>query len=64
MELKLSAIYREPSESNTTPQGRYSEALVASPLSPANLNEPLPATVEMIPVVATLRILAVVTFPV
>ncbi len=48
--LSASAMYSFPSVPTATPTGWSSSALVAGPLSPVSPQVPLPATVEMLPV--------------
>ena len=53
--LSQSAMYRLPSGSTWTPEGRFRRAFVASPPSPENPSWPLPATVVMVPIGSTCR---------
>ena len=55
--LPWSPIYKLPTASTARPSGRASCALVAGPPSPEYPSEPFPATVVMMPFVATFRIL-------
>ena len=54
--LSLSAISTWPPKATTAaPDGKRKRALVAGPPSPLNPNDPLPASVEMAPVAASIR---------
>jgi hypothetical protein len=57
-QFRVSAIKMFPNLSTATPEGSFSAALLAGPPSPEYQQVPVPATVEMLPVVAeTSRIL-------
>src|SRR5690242_20704856 len=50
--LLVSTTYRFPAESTPTDPGELRDALVAAPLSPANVAVPLPATVVRTPLLS------------
>ena len=56
-EFWVSAINRSPAASTATPEGEYSVALVAGPLSPLKLAPPVPATVVILCVIASTRLM-------
>src|ERR1039458_10792773 len=54
--FSVSAMKRFPAESAQTPVAEFNDAKFAGPPSPAKRKEPLPATVEMMPLAETFRI--------
>jgi hypothetical protein len=57
LEFPPSAMYKLPALSRAMPRGPFSAAAVAGPPSPEKEKLPLPAIVEIVPFVDTLRIL-------
>ena len=55
--LDRSDIYKFPFSSAANPEGKLSFALTAGPPSPENPALPIPAKVEMLPLVSILRTL-------